>query len=101
MKEGVENADVIIIAVGTSPHPVTKEADMKYTYASAIELAEYLQGYTVIATESTVPVRRGDDIENLIKKKNTTADFDVVSLPKFLKEGFVVHYFFILIELLE
>lgn len=46
MKEGVENADLVIIAVGTPPHPVTKEADMKYIHAAATELAEHLQGYT-------------------------------------------------------
>lgn len=94
MKEGVENADIVIIAVGTPPHPVTHEADMKYIHAAATELAEYLQGYTVIATKSTVPVGTGDDVENLIRKKNPTADFDVVSLPEFLREGFAVHDFF-------
>ena len=94
MKEGVENADIVIIAVGTPPHPVTHEADMKYIHAAATELAEHLQGYTVIATKSTVPVGTGDDIESLISKKNPTADFDVVSLPEFLREGFAVHDFF-------
>lgn len=94
MKEGVENADLVIIAVGTPPHPVTKEADMKYIHAAATELAEHLQGYTVIATKSTVPVGTGDDVEGLIRKKNPTADFDVVSLPEFLREGFAVHDFF-------
>ncbi|MBQ8660365.1 MAG: UDP-glucose/GDP-mannose dehydrogenase family protein [Alphaproteobacteria bacterium] len=94
MKEGVENADIVIIAVGTPPHPVTHEADMKYIHAAATELAEYLQGYTVIATKSTVPVGTGDDVENLIRKKNPNADFDVVSLPEFLREGFAVHDFF-------
>lgn len=94
MKEGVENADLVIIAVGTPPHPVTKEADMKYIHAAATELAEYLQGYTVIATKSTVPVGTGDDIEALISKKNPFANFDVVSLPEFLREGFAVHDFF-------
>ena len=94
MKEGVENADLVIIAVGTPPHPVTKEADMKYIHAAATELAEYLQGYTVVATKSTVPVRTGDDVETLIRKKNPQADFDVVSLPEFLREGFAVHDFF-------
>ncbi|MBD5405037.1 UDP-glucose/GDP-mannose dehydrogenase family protein [bacterium] len=94
MKEGIENADIVIIAVGTPPHPVTHEADMKYIHAAATELAEHLQGYTVIATKSTVPVGTGDDIENLIKKKNPKADFDVVSLPEFLREGFAVHDFF-------
>ena len=94
MKEGVESADVVLIAVGTPPHPVTKEADMKYIHAAATELAEYLTGYTVVATKSTVPVGTGDDVETLIRKKNPTADFDVVSLPEFLREGFAVHDFF-------
>ncbi len=94
MKEGVGNADLVIIAVGTPPHPVTKEADMKYIHAAATELAEYLNGYTVIATKSTVPVGTGDDVEALISKKNPFADFDVVSLPEFLREGFAVHDFF-------
>ena len=94
MKEGVEHADLVIIAVGTPPHPVTKEADMKYIHAAATELAEYLKDYTVVATKSTVPVGTGDDVETLIRKKNPQADFDVVSLPEFLREGFAVHDFF-------
>ena len=94
MKEGIENADVVLIAVGTPPHPITKEADMKYIHAAATELAEFLQGYTVVATKSTVPVGTGDAVEGLIRKKNPQADFDVVSLPEFLREGFAVHDFF-------
>ena len=94
MKEGIEGAELVIIAVGTPPHPVTKEADMKYIHAAATELAEYLTGYTLIATKSTVPVGTGDDIEALISKKNPFADFDVISLPEFLREGFAVHDFF-------
>lgn len=94
MKEGVADADIVIIAVGTPPHPVTKEADMKYIHAAATELAEYLTGYTVIATKSTVPVGTGDDVELLISKKNPFANFDVVSLPEFLREGFAVYDFF-------
>lgn len=94
MKEAVEEADVVMIAVGTPPHPVTKEADMKYIHAAATELAPYLKTYTVIATKSTVPVGTGDDIESLISKKNPQAEFDVVSLPEFLREGFAVYDFF-------
>ncbi|EAM0315068.1 UDP-glucose dehydrogenase family protein [Campylobacter coli] len=94
MQEGIENADIVIIAVGTPPHPVTKEADMKYIHAAATELADYLQDYTVVATKSTVPVGTGDDIESLISKKNPKAKFDVVSLPEFLREGFAVYDFF-------
>lgn len=94
MKEGVEGADVVIIAVGTPPHPVTKEADMKYIYAAAEEMSKYLTGYTVVATKSTVPVGTGDEVEKIIRANNPQADVDVVSLPEFLREGFAVHDFF-------
>lgn len=94
MKDAVSNAELVIIAVNTPPHPVTKEADMKYLHAAAIELAEYLNRYTIIATKSTVPVGTGDDIEILIAEKNPQAQFDVVSLPEFLREGYAIHDFF-------
>lgn len=94
MKDGISNAELVIIAVGTPPHPITKEADMKYVHAAATELAEHLTRYTIIATKSTVPVGTGDDIEILIAKKNPQAEFDVVSLPEFLREGYAVHDFF-------
>lgn len=94
MKEGVEDADIVIIAVGTPPHPVTKEADMKYIHAAARQLAPYLTGYTVVANKSTVPVGTGDEVEKMIRDENPHADFDVVSLPEFLREGFAVHDFF-------
>ena len=94
MKEGVEDADIVIIAVGTPPHPVTKEADMKYIHAVARQLAPHLTGYTVVANKSTVPVGTGDEVEKMIRDENPHADFDVVSLPEFLREGFAVHDFF-------
>lgn len=94
MKDAVASADIVIIAVGTPPDPVTKEADMKYVHAAAEELAEHLDGYTVIANKSTVPVGTGDRVEAWIRKVRPDADFDVVSLPEFLREGFAVYDFF-------
>lgn len=94
MRKAISGADVVLIAVGTPPHPITHEADLKYIYAAATELSEYLTDYTVIATKSTVPVGTGDNIEQLIRSKNPTARFDVISLPEFLREGFAVHDFF-------
>lgn len=94
MRKAVSGADVVMIAVGTPPHPITHEADMKYIYAAATELAEYLTDYTVVATKSTVPVGTGDNVEQLIRGKNPTARFDVISLPEFLREGFAIHDFF-------
>ena len=94
MQDGVSGADVVIIAVGTPPHPITKEADMQYIHTAAKELAPYLTGYTVVANKSTVPVGTGDEVEEIIKKVNSVADFDVVSLPEFLREGFAIYDFF-------
>lgn len=94
LKDSVENADIVMIAVGTPPHPVTKEADMKYIHAAATEIAPYLKDYTVIANKSTVPIGTGDSIQELISSTNPNANFDVISLPEFLREGFAVHDFF-------
>lgn len=92
--ESIPAADLVILAVGTPPHPITKEADMKYIKAAAEELAKYLSGYTVIAVKSTVPVNTGTMVESIIRQVNPSADFDVISLPEFLREGFAVHDFF-------
>ncbi len=94
MQEGVSSADIVIIAVGTPPHPVTKEADMKYIHAAATELAPHLQKYTVVAIKSTVPIGTGDNVEYLIQKTNPKAEVDIISLPEFLREGFAVYDFF-------
>lgn len=94
MQEGVKDADIVILAVGTPPNPITKEADMKYIHAAAEELAQYITGYTVVAVKSTVPVNTGDEVEKIIASQNPKGEFDVVSLPEFLREGFAVHDFF-------
>ena len=94
LPQAVKRADIVILAVGTPPHPVTKEADLRYIEAAVTELAPHLNGYTVVATKSTVPVGTGDKLEAIIKGKNPEADFDVVSLPEFLREGFAIHDFF-------
>ena len=83
MQKAIEGADVVLIAVGTPPHPVTHEADLSFIYAAATELADFLTDYTVVATKSTVPVGTGDNIEKIIREKNPMARFDVISLPEF------------------
>ncbi len=93
-QDGIENADVVILAVGTPPDPVTKAADLTYIFKAAAEVGKYLCKYTVICDKSTVPVGTGDKIEQLISESNPKAEFDVVSLPEFLREGFAVHDFF-------
>lgn len=93
-KRILSQAELIIIAVGTPPHPVTLEADLKYIHAAAVEIAGELSGYTTVVIKSTVPVGTAEDVEYLIRKSRADADFDLVSMPEFLREGFAVHDFF-------
>ena len=90
----IPSSDLVILAVGTPPHPITKEADMRYIKQAAESLAQHLSGYTVVAIKSTVPVNTGDAVESIIKRTNPSANVDVISLPEFLREGFAVEDFF-------
>ena len=94
MKDGIEDVQVVIIAVGTPPDPATGEADLSYIYAAAEEMSAFLCDYTLVATKSTVPVGTGDKIEQILNDNTKGADFDVISLPEFLREGFAVDDFF-------
>ncbi len=62
-------------------------ADLSYVYAAAEEIAEAMEGFTVIVTKSTVPVGTGREVERIIRAKRPDAEFAVVSNPEFLREG--------------
>ncbi len=86
LSKAAPNADVIFIGVGTPPAK-DGSADIQYVLAAAEELASLLEGFTVIAIKSTVPVGTGDKVEALMRKAAPEADFAVVSNPEFLREG--------------
>ena len=83
----VKNANAVFIAVGTPARRGDGHADLSYVYAAAKEIAENMDGYTVVVTKSTVPVGTGDEVERIIRETRPDADFDVVSNPEFLREG--------------
>ena len=87
LKQTVAESEVVFIAVGTPENKETGAADLSYVHAVAKEVAGYITGYTVIVNKSTVPVGTSDEVEAIIRKANTNADFDVVSNPEFLREG--------------
>ncbi len=62
----VEEADVVLIAVGTPSRRGDGHADLSYVYGVAREIAGLLRGYTVVVTKSTVPVGTGDEVERII-----------------------------------
>lgn len=93
LKDAVARSEAVFIAVGTPENKETGAADLVYVHAAAAEIAEHMQGYTVIVTKSTVPVGTGDEVEAIIQKTNPDAAFDVVSNPEFLREGAAIDDF--------
>ena len=87
LKSAVKAADAVFIAVGTPSNDGNGDADLKHVHAAAMQIAQSLDGYTVVVTKSTVPVGSGRELEQIIKDANGEADFDVVSNPEFLREG--------------
>ena len=92
-ESAVKQADIVFIAVGTPTRRGDGHADLSYVYAAAEEIAGYVDGYTVIVNKSTVPVGTGDEVEEIIRKTNPAADFDVASNPEFLREGAAIEDF--------
>ncbi len=88
--EGVEKSDVIFIAVPTPPL-ADGGVDLSFIEKVAREIALALTSYKIVVDKSTVPVRTGDQVAETIKRYNKArVDFDVVSNPEFLREGFAV-----------
>ena len=93
LKDNVNEADLVFIAVGTPTRRGDGHADLKYVYAAAQEIAKHLRGYTVIVDKSTVPVGTARNVERIIRQTNPDADFDVASNPEFLREGAAISDF--------
>jgi UDPglucose 6-dehydrogenase len=83
----VGEADLVFIAVGTPTRRGDGHADLVYVYEAAKQIAQHLNGYTVIIDKSTVPVGTARQVCRIIKEQNPDADFDVASNPEFLREG--------------
>ncbi|MFC4776803.1 UDP-glucose dehydrogenase family protein [Paenibacillus sp. GCM10023252] len=88
LESAVRSADLVIIAVGTPPLP-SGEADLRYIEGAVREVASSIHGYTIVAVKSTVPVGTNDRVRQIIAE-GTTQEFDVVSVPEFLREGSAV-----------
>lgn len=91
LKEAIEQAEVIFLALPTPPNE-DGSADLKYILGVAEELGKLLASYKVIVDKSTVPVGTAKLVKDQIAK-NAKHDFDVVSNPEFLREGVAVDDF--------
>ena len=88
--EGVANSDVVFIAVPTPPLP-DGSVDMSFIERVARDIAGAMTGYKIVVDKSTVPVKTGEKVAETIRRYcRSKAEFDVVSNPEFLREGFAV-----------
>jgi len=88
--EGVEKSDVIFIAVPTPPQE-DGSVDLSFIEKVAREISSAMSSYKIIVDKSTVPVKTGEKVAETIKRYcKSKVEFDVVSNPEFLREGFAV-----------
>ncbi len=96
LKESLEDADAVFIAVGTPPDE-DGSADLKHVLAVGREIGQLIDHYIVIVTKSTVPVGTAEKVRKVIReeitKRGADIDFDMASNPEFLKEGAAVQDF--------
>jgi UDPglucose 6-dehydrogenase len=92
--DGVKHAPLQFIAVGTPPDE-SGAADLNHVLTVAATIATHMDAYKVVINKSTVPVGTADkvreSIATILKARNETFAFDVVSNPEFLKEGAAVN----------
>jgi UDPglucose 6-dehydrogenase len=91
LAEGVQHADILFLALPTPPGE-DGSADLSYVLGVARQLGPMLKSYKIIIDKSTVPVGTADLVRAEIQQ-HAKVEFDVVSNPEFLREGFAVEDF--------
>ncbi len=96
LQEGVNFGEIIFLALPT-PEDEDGSADLSYVKDVAARIGEIMEQnpeseYKIIVNKSTVPVGTAEIVTNILKER-TGKDFDVVSNPEFLREGFAVDDF--------
>jgi len=91
LKDAVSKSTIIFLALPTPPGE-DGSADLSYVLGVAEELGKIITDYKVIIDKSTVPVGTAEKVRAKVAE-NAKVDFDVVSNPEFLREGFAVEDF--------
>lgn len=90
VKTAVDHGLFQFIAVGTPPDE-DGSADLQHVLAVARSIGQHMDDYRIVVDKSTVPVGTADKVRATIRgelqERHSTAEFDVVSNPEFLKEG--------------
>lgn len=93
IKQAVEQALVIFLAVGTPPK-ADGSPEMSFVETAAASIAEHMNGYKVVVTKSTVPIGTGEHLRRFIRERQKAkVHFGIVSNPEFLREGAAINDF--------
>jgi UDPglucose 6-dehydrogenase len=96
--EGVPEANVVFIAVGTPPSP-DGSPDLRYLCSAAEGIGQYFDGdFMVVVNKSTVPIGSGNWVDSILREsferhhnRKANGQFSVASNPEFLREGSAIH----------
>lgn len=91
LREAIDPAQIIFLALPTPPGE-DGSADLSYVLGVADELGKIITEYKVIVDKSTVPVGTAEKVKEAVAK-HASVDFDIVSNPEFLREGYAVDDF--------
>ena len=91
LDEGLNFGVIVFLALPT-PEDEDGSADLSYVLGVADQIGKKIKDYKVIVDKSTVPVGTAEKVHHSIAK-NASCDFDVVSNPEFLREGYAVDDF--------
>lgn len=96
IRAAVEASLFLFIAVGTPPLE-DGTADLRHVLAVAKAVGEYMDGYKIVITKSTVPVGTAEKVRRTVQAeldaRGVEHQFDVVSNPEFLREGCAIDDF--------
>jgi UDPglucose 6-dehydrogenase len=96
LKKAVLESEVVFLCLPT-PQGEDGSADLKYVFSVADDIAKILKEagdsvFKIIVNKSTVPVGTSREITKIFEKYELK-NFEVVSNPEFLREGFAVDDF--------
>ena len=96
IKYAVSHSEVIFITVGI-PEKEDGNANLKYVFEVAKDIASYMNDYKIVVDKSTVPIGTGkkvkEIIQNILKDRKVNYKFNIVSNPEFLREGKALYDF--------
>lgn len=98
LAQACRDAEAIFICVGT-PSNEDGEADLRYVYAAAEDIAKTIKSLgpgqrpKTVVVKSTVPVGASHDVQRRIREIVGDIPFHIANNPEFLKEGDAVNDF--------